>query len=151
MRCGEDTLEDCVTAHLAPEYGLRRSGTPSEMQWGQGRCPACGGGHCLSVRIASGRIEVHCNRKPSCPGDTLREKIAERFPQCISMRRPKPRPDIRAEAEAIVLDSTLSAATLRLRILMLTSELTAKEAASKLGYSRSTYYAAVGNLGRGKR
>ena len=65
--------------------------------------------------------------------------------------RPKRQPDIRADAEELALDGTLSASTLRLRLLMLTSGLSAREAADKLGYSRSTYYAATANLGRGKR
>jgi hypothetical protein len=150
MRCGVDTLEDCVTAHLAPFYGLQRGGG-ALMQWSQGRCPVCARSRCLTLVIKGGRIELNCHRQPKCDQDSLRSTVAARFPRCIAMRRPKRLPDIRAEAEAIVLDGSLSAATLRLRILMLTSGLSAREAADKLGYSRSTYYAAAGNLGRGNR
>ena len=151
MRCGEATLEDCVTAHLAPAYRLQRSRDLSKMQWSQGRCPECGGSHCLSLLVKPGRIEVNCNRQPPCEQAELRATIAAKFPLCITAREPKRRPYIRAEVEAIVLDTTLSAATLRLRLLMLASGLSARDAADKLGCSRSTYYAAVGNLGRGRR
>jgi len=150
MRCGEDALEDCVIKHLAPAYGLRRS-KDDPQQWAQGRCPVCLGSHCLTLAIKGRRIELNCHRQPGCDQDTLRAKVAARFRLCIALARPKRQPDIRADAEELALDGTLSASTLRLRLLMLTSGLSAREAADKLGYSRSTYYAATANLGRGKR
>ena len=148
------TPVDCAVIHAAPELGLRCS--RQNKQW-NGPCPLCHSNRSLSLTIERGRRLWHCNRKPSkrpaCTQDALMAELAIRLPGCVTGagKRVQRRPDIRADVEAIVLDTTSSAATLRLRLLMLASDLTAREAGAKLGYSRSTFYAAAANLGRGKR
>lgn len=155
--CDEPPVE-CAIRHLGPKFKLRNSRL--NKQW-NGPCPLCQSPKSLSLTIDRGRKLWHCNRKPkpgkpACSQDELIAKLADELPSCItaaktSTRTKRPRPDIRDQVTEIVLDTTTSAATLRLRLLMLSEDLTAREAAAKLGYSRSTFYAAAGNLGRGKR
>lgn len=154
MACS-DSLIDCAVIHAARQLDLRCS--QENRQW-NGKCPGCGSPRALSLTIKQGRALWHCNRKPEgCSQAELMAALAIRLPgahlcaprgKSAIRRQPA---DILAQAEELVFDTGLSAATLRLRLAMVITGLSPKEAAAKLGYSRSTYYAAMGNLGRGNR
>ena len=75
MRCGEDTLEDCVTAHLAPGLSLAPT---RKGQWSAGRCPVCQGARCLSLRIKGGKLLWLCHRDPAKCDPEIRAKLAAR-------------------------------------------------------------------------
>lgn len=97
------------------------------------------------------RLPTDARPTPACEYPVILAAAAKMFPQCLMAPAVKRRPDVRAEVRALAMDTGTSAATLRLRLLMLTDEISAREAADVLKMSRSTYYAATANLGRGNR
>lgn len=148
MSCGLHPL-DCAADHAAPALGLRCT---SQHQW-SGPCPACHGGHCLSLNVKSGRMLWHCNRKPPCSQIVLTTALAAILPACIGTGRPRQRHDVVARSELEQLIG-LSGAALQLRIACLAWDCTPQAAAAKLGMPERTYRRAVTtrpNLARNRK
>lgn len=154
MRCGEETLQDCVVAHIAPVFPLACE-TPGR-QWSHGRCPSCRHPDSLSLGIKDGRSLLWtCHRTPTgahpeppCTYEAILTAAASKRPDCISTtRRPRRTVDVEELAELLDLDDR----AMRLRLACLAWQVTPREAAKKLGMSRATYYRAVSDVRRNRR
>ena len=151
MKCGAASLEDCVTAHIAP--ALDRHCKQQGRQWHKGKCPVCGA-RSLSLAIKDGRSLLWtCHRLPTGahPEDACEYAAilsgAATVPslrQCIGGPRKAKPGSVSLEDLAPLLE--LGDAALRLRLACIVWQVPPKDAASRLGMSRRTYYRAVSGV-----
>jgi predicted DNA-binding protein (UPF0251 family) len=153
VRCNSDSLQDCVVAHLAPEFNMTCE--TAGRQWSHGKCPACRS-MSLSLAIKAGRSLLWtCHRKPTpafplppCSYKAILAGAAAIAPLCVSLTA-KSRKTITPDDLVPLLE--LSDCALRLRVACMAWQMTPKEAAAKLGMSRATYYRAVSDVRQNRR
>ncbi len=163
MACGYD-LETCAGQHQSgkPLY-LRvtkvapaKDGLPGRsVQWSHGTCPVCGRADKLSMSIKSKQFSYYCHAcqdRSAIWQAKVRALISATLPDCIAPgRKPKAETFTRDDFEQLL---GLSDAAMRLRAACIAWQMTPKQAAAKLGMSRSSYYRVVTeipDLGRNRR
>lgn len=133
-----------------PEHWSALPGARTERAGFRADCPGCGQPRCLSVH-AKGRYpswNLFC--QPRCDRDTVRAKLAELLPGCVSVRY-SPRHAVDPERlVSVILDKSIPPNALRVALLQ---ELgwKAAEIRSKLDLPKSTYYDTVRILGLHRR
>jgi len=137
--------EDCGADHIAPVLRLRCT---HPGQW-SGTCPVCQGERKLSLATGTNgrRFIWTCHRRPACPSAAIHEAILATgvSSECLGSARGKHRKP-ESVPRSVLTDlayAKLPASAYQLRLLMLGEDLTAQEAAAKLGMPERTYYRAV--------
>ncbi len=134
MRCGALDAESCATGHCCPAFGGHR-----EPGW-RADCPLCQAERALFWKVQNGRVRF----RSFCADhdeDMVLPALAERLPECVSVRSRRGRPDA-AELEALALDKTITPNALRMAILRELGWGT-RRIAGELKLPRRTYYDAV--------
>jgi hypothetical protein len=143
VRCGL-AAADCLAEH----WSRTLDGFYRERSGWRATCPLCHTPRALSIQDDRGRVVWNCHHAPACDRDTIRAKLAELLPACLSAGNMRGT-HIQA-VEALLTDKTLPPNALRVAALL---ELgwTAERIRDELKMPRSTWADAVRILGQRPR